>query len=378
MAAEPISLALPPPGPELDELHATVPDTPAVFLLTAAGGQPYLSKSALLGRRLRRLLKADDKRRAALNLRGLVEQVQYWPTNSRLESAVLFYQLARHHHPESYIKLCNLRLPSYMRLLTRTAFPRTQVTVRPAARGIAFGPFRSRASAEEFEKATLELFQVRRCQDDLDPHPDHPGCIYGEMAQCLRPCQDAVTREEYASEVERLVEFLSTEGRSLTETVERMRDRFSADMEFEEAARQHRRIEKIQSVWRLRDELATGAATMNGVAVLKSPTPNTVTLIFLLDGTWQAPIELNLLPADGHPISLDRRLRELVESQSPQLITQSERAEHLAILARWFYSTWRDGEWLNFPDAQSLSYRKLVNMVHRATKKEEQQKQEGR
>ena len=149
-----------------------------------------------------------------------------------------------------------------------------------------------------------------------------------------------------------------------------MRDRFSADMEFEEAARQHRRLEKIQSVWRLRDELATGAATMNGVAVLKSPTPNTVTLIFLLDGAWQTPIELNLLPADGHPISLDRRLRELVESQTPALITQSERAEHLAILARWFYSTWRDGEWLNFPDAQTLSYRKLVNMVHRATKKE--------
>jgi excinuclease ABC subunit C len=365
MPGEPISIALPAPGEELDALLATLPDVPAVFLLTAAGGQPYLSKSALLGRRVRRLLKADDKRRAALNLRGLVEQLAYWPTSSRLESAILFYELAREHHPENYVKLCNLRMPSYMRLLTRNDFPRTQVTIRPSGRGVAFGPFRSRASAEEFEKATLELFQVRRCQEDLHPSPDHPGCIYGEMAQCLRPCQDAVTREEYASEVERLVEFLSTEGRSLAEIVERMRDRFSADMEFEEAARQHRRLEKIQSVWRLRDELATGASTMNGVAVVKSPESNAVTLLFLLDGAWLDPIPFGLQPVDGHPVSLDRRLREVLHPLQPRMVTQVERAEHLALLARWFYSSWRDGEWLNFPARNDLSYRKLVNMVHR-------------
>jgi len=368
MAAEPIAVPLPAPGPDLDALLATLPDIPAVFLLTATGGQPYLSKTALLGRRVRRLLKADDKRRAALNLRGLVERLDYWPSASRLESALVFYELARQYFPDNYLKLCNLRMPSYMRLLTRNEFPRTQVTTRASGRGPGFGPFRSRASAEEFEKAALDLFQVRRCQEDLDPSPEHPGCIYGEMGQCLRPCQAAVTPDEYASEVDRLVTFLATEGRSLTETVERMRDRFSADMEFEEAARQHRRLEKIQSVWRLRDELATGAATMNGVAVLKSPQPAEVTLLFLLDGAWLSPIAFPLQEAaDGKPISLDRRLREIVHALQPRPIGQSERAEHLALLARWFYSSWRDGEWLSFPTPQEVSYRKLVNMVHRVS-----------
>ena len=48
----------------------------------------------------------------------------------------------------------------------------------------------------------LDLFQLRRCQEDLAPSPGHPGCIYGEMGKCLRPCQEAVSREEYAGEVE--------------------------------------------------------------------------------------------------------------------------------------------------------------------------------
>jgi excinuclease UvrABC nuclease subunit len=256
-------------------------------------------------------------------------------------------------------------MPSYLRLLTRSDFPRTQVTTRPGGRGLAFGPFRSRASAEEFEKSTLDLFQVRRCQEDLYPSPDHPGCIYGEMGQCLRPCQAAVTPQEYASEVDRLATFLSTEGRSLSETVERMRDRFSADMEFEEAARQHRRLEKIQSVWRQRDDLAADAGSSNGVAVLKAAEPGAVTLIFLLDGAWLLPVRFELQAADGRPVSLDRRLRELLQSLEPPAISQSERAEHLAILARWYYSSWRDGEWLAFPRREEVSYRKLVNMIHR-------------
>lgn len=365
MAADPVQIPLPAPGPELDAVLEALPDSPAVFLLTATGGQPYLSKSALLGRRVRRLLRGGDTRRAALNLRGLVERLEYWPTTSRLESAIVFYELARVHAPDSYLKLCNLRMPAYVRLLSRNDFPRTQVTTRATGRGLAFGPFRSRASAEEFEKATLDLFQVRRCQEDLHPSPDHPGCIYGEMGQCLRPCQDAVTREEYASEVARLVDFLTTEGRSLSDTVERMRERFSAEMEFEEAARQHRRLEKIQSLWRGRDELATGAASMNGVAVLRGDAPDHVKLLFLLDGAWLPPINFDLKPADGLPVSLDRRLRETIHSLAPRNVTQTERAEHLAQLARWFYSSWRDGEWLNFPTVAELPYRKLVNMVHR-------------
>jgi len=368
MVPDAVAVALPAPGPELDELLAGLPDVPAVFLLTASSGQPYLSKTAYLGRRIRRLLKADEKRRAALNLRGLVENLSYWPTVSRLEGALIFYELAKETQPENYLKLCNLRMPSYVRVLLRNDFPRTQVTSRLSGRGLSFGPFRSRASAEEFEKATLDLFQVRRCQEDLHPSPEHPGCIYGEMAQCLRPCQDAVTRDEYASEVNRLVEFLGTEGRSLADTVERMRDRFSVEMEFEEAARQHRRLEKIQNVWKLRDELAAGAPSISGVVACKANEPDTVTLRFLLDGCWMDSIAFPLQPIDGRPVSLDRRLREMIETQETPPIGNTERAEHLAILARWFYSSWRDGEWLGFASRREVPYRKLVNMIHRVSR----------
>jgi hypothetical protein len=42
-----------------------------------------------------------------------------------------------------------------------------------------------------------------------------------------------------------------------------------------------------------------------------------------------------------------------------------ERQEHLALLARWYYSSWREGEWVGFEDFEHIPYRKLVHAVSR-------------
>ena len=86
---------------------------------------------------------------------------------------------------------------------------------------------------------------MRRCQEDLEPRPDHPGCIYGEMGRCLRPCQQAVGVAEYRGEAERVAEFLRTGGRSLAGLAESARERLSAEMDFEGAALMHQRCQRI-------------------------------------------------------------------------------------------------------------------------------------
>src|SRR5207249_2957901 len=151
-------------------------------------------------------------------------------------------------------------------IVLNNEFPRSHITTHLArGAGLYFGPFRSRASAEKFEGQFLDLFQIRRCQEDLVPSPEHPGCIYGEMAMCLRPCQQVVGAAEYGNEVSRVVQFLQTDGRSLLESIASSRDRLSQEMAFEEAARQHKRFEKVQDVLRLRDELASDIDRLHGV-----------------------------------------------------------------------------------------------------------------
>jgi len=354
-------------APEAVEARiAATPDRPSVFLIWPREGAPYLGRTGVLRRRLTRLLGERPGLSRWLNLRPVARRVEYWLAGSALETRLLFYELARRHFPETYLELAKLRMPPYVKLLLSNSFPRTQITTRlTGGRSLYCGPFRTRAAAEQFEAATLELFQIRRCQEDLTPSPEHPGCIYGEMSKCLRPCQQAVTADEYRTEVDRMVAFLQTDGRSLVEPLAAARERLSEELRFEDAAREHARIEKVQEVLRLRDSLAADIDRLCGVAVTASGEPGAVELWFVVAGCWQPPLRFGFEVVEGRTISMDHRLREMVAAIQPRRLGLEERQEHLALLARWYYSSWRDGEWLPFPGLDRVPYRKLVNAISR-------------
>ncbi len=341
-----------------------VPDRPAVFLIHPREGRPYLARTALLRRRLKRLLLPKAGPSRLLNLSEVATRVEYHLSASRLGSSLTYYELARQHFPHDYPQMIKLRLAPFVKVLLGNPFPRTAITTRlSASQAFQYGPFRSRVTAERFEQELLDLFQVRRCQDDLKVSPEHPGCIYGEMMRCLRPCQDVVGPEEYRSEVDRLVHFLQSNGQSLLEPVARARDRFSEELDFEQAQRQHQRYNRIEQVLKLRDDLVDDVERVCGVSVAPSVEPGCVELLFLLKGIWQTPVEFKVAATGRDAIPLDRRLRELVAGLEAPRVTIRERAEHLSLLSRWYYSSWRDADWIEFPKLEDLPYRRLVRAI---------------
>jgi hypothetical protein len=98
--------------------------------------------------------------------------------------------------------------------------------------------------------------------------------------------------------------------------------------------------------------------------------PDAVELWFVRDGLWCAPVRFGFEVQEGKPVSLDRKLREVFAAVTPLKLTVRERQEYLALLARWYYSTWRDGEWLGFESFEEIPYRKLVNAICRVARRE--------
>src|SRR5689334_11047233 len=93
---------------------ADAPNVPAVFMVWAAEGAPYLARTALLRRRLSRLLRERSAQPSRLlNLIGVAQRIDYWLCGSRLESSLLFYSLAREHFPDTYQKVAKIRMPSW-------------------------------------------------------------------------------------------------------------------------------------------------------------------------------------------------------------------------------------------------------------------------
>ena len=348
------------------------PNTPSVFILWPKdGGEPYLGRTGLLKRRLLRLLKERDKPSRLLNLREVTDHIDFWPVGSQLESALLYYQQARQLFPQSYEKLVKLRMPAYVKVTTANEFPRTAVTTRvTGGRGLYYGPFRTRGGAEHFDSQFLDLFQIRRCEENLEPRPDHPGCIYGEMNMCLRPCQQVVNSSQYGAEVVRVEQFLSSQGSSLLETISHQRQRFSEELDFEEAARQHKRYERVQQILALRDELVTEIERLCGIAIAPAAETGVMNIWFVRRGYWHGPFLFPLAQHGDQIVSMDARLKELVTLVPPKdPAATGLRQEHLALLSRWFYSTWRDGEWIGCPSLQNIPIRKIVNAIGRLAKR---------
>lgn len=356
--------SLDPKDPNLLARIADVPNLAGAYLLMPEQGVPYLGSSAYIKKRLTRLLLHSPNTSNSLsNVRAGLSRVHYWLTGSHLETSLLLYWLALRHYPDTYRKRLKLKDPWLLTLL-EDEFPRLAVRNRlPHKRIAAFGPFPSREAADRAYQGTTGLFQVRRCEEKLAPSEDHPGCIYGEMNLCLRPCQLAVSAAEYAAEVARLSEFLEFNGRRTISVLTSARDRASSETDFEQASRLHKDLEKVKAIAALRDGIVTEIESLHGLALTRAPGRGRVAIWPMLSGYWQQPVFLDFNADDGQATSLDHHLREQFGHHLAAPRVDGNRAEEVSILARWYYSSWRDGQWFGFRSLKDLNLRKLVREI---------------
>ena len=262
-----------------EEILRAVPAGPGVFALRGfkESDEPYLTRTADLRRRMRRLLDPPESQSKRLNLRERVARIEYTVTGSEFESSLVLYEAAAALFglAEARRRL-KLHTPYFLRFTVENSFPRVYATNRLSGsrggRGLAqmYGPFPSRAAAERYCDAVLDLFKIRRCYEDLQPYPEHPGCVYQEMKKCLAPCNIACTAEEYRAETDAVQAFFATRGESLLGKIAAEREVAAETMEFEQAAALHEKYQKVKATSALADELVQPVLEVRAVVVQKA------------------------------------------------------------------------------------------------------------
>jgi excinuclease ABC subunit C len=352
-----------------EDFFAALPPRPAVSLieLREAGAEPLLIRTQDLRRRLQRLLGEPDPSSKRLNLRDAARTVRYRLTGSRFEQSVTYYQHAKQLFPKRYKDLLRLRPAAVLKVSLRNAYPRCYVTRRvpiddaglPIA-GSYYGPFSSRKSAEAYAGKALDFFKVRRCQIKIRRDPSFPGCIYSEMKMCLAPCFAGCSKEGYDLEVQRLVQFLDTDGGSLRSAWETEREQASENLDYEQAAALHKKIEKLDEALRGRPELPRRIEQLDAIILQRAAEDQTIG-VFVVRGGWlEEPFSLRFAEIASQPRSAEHIFRERLEasktteqSNSVETTTspaarpskgRDELGEHLWLVSRWFYSNPREGE----------------------------------
>jgi excinuclease ABC subunit C len=363
-------------GPDVNDnaLLESVSARPAVFalhLVDAPDGSkapPYLSRTMNLRRRLRRLLSRLSGVSNLLNLRQITRQVEYQYVGSAFEAQWLLYCLNRFYHPQLYRQRLRLKPPALLKLNLHNRYPRCYPTRRLSGDGsLYYGPFPSRLAAERFAAEFLDLFKIRRCVEDLNPDPAHPGCIYSQMHMCLAPCLAGCTDDEYQQEVTRVATFLEAEGQSLLRSLEAERAEASEVLEFEQAARLHRRLEKVHEVLRQKPGLVRSLRDLHAVLVLRGAEAKSVVFFRVRAGELRGPANLSLDENIPSPVPLDQQLHALLDPlAAPHQSTAAPPPwEDLSLLARWYYSSFRQGEILMLPPSQEIPHARLIRLCRK-------------
>lgn len=356
------------------EFFSLLPAKPAVCLIQPheATAEPYLIRTADLRRRLQRLLGPPDPASKRLNLRDFAHQVRYRETGSAFEQALTYYHQAKQFFPKRYRELARLRPAPVLKVNLRNAYPRCFVTRRilvneqgEPALGAYYGPFPSRKSAEAFAEKMLDFFKVRRCQIKIRRDPAFPGCIYSEMKMCLAPCFAGCSKEEYDAEVNRLVQFLDSSGNSMRDAFSQDRESASEQLDFEKAAAIHKKLEKLDDVLRGQPELARRIQNLDAVILQRTAEEHCIALFAARGGRLAEPYWLRFADT-SKPASAEETVRDYLEGVTSAAPTThanprqsaTELGDHLALLARWFFSNPREGE--IFFRVKDWPYRKIL------------------
>jgi excinuclease ABC subunit C len=381
-----------------EEFFAQIPPRPGVLLveLNSPGAEPRIVRTADLRRAAHRLLASPESLSKRLNLREVASGIRYRLTGSKFEQVLTLYDNAKQFLPRRYRDLLRLRPPAVLKVNLRNAYPRCYVTRRIRAdEGFYFGPFASRRAADAFAEGFLDLFKIRRCQIKIRRDPEFPGCIYSEMKMCLAPCFAGCTPEEYAAEVDRVLETLASGGTYLTGELERERFEASEALDFERAALLHKRHEKTVAALRSLPEIARRIDALDAVILQRGAEEKTVVLFPVRSGALDAPIPLSF-DFSGQTASMDSVLRQALDpehggqpyasknSRDEKQPAENQGAvapsgparerfgmqsappilsEHLTLIARWFYSKPRDGE-IFFREGE-WPYRRIVRGIGR-------------
>lgn len=365
---------------QADEALSSIPASPGVFALYGdqANSEPYLTRAADLRRRMKRLLAPPESQSKRLNLRDRVTRIEYTITGSEFESTLTLYHAAAKifGYAEARRRL-RLHTPTFLRFAAENEFPRVYATNRLSKRGLAqmYGPFPSRAAAERYCDAVLDLFKLRRCHEDLQPYPEHPGCVYGEMKKCIEPCKQACSKDEYAAEAEAVKAFFDTHGESMLTRIAEERERASEEMEFERAAQLHEQYQKVKAAASLADEIVQLVPKLRAVIVQKAAATDEredEAALFLLDGgcivgperlstlgvravkeqtsvgssLFAQPLMLQAVPLEGEAVdttnaanSPEARARAALEALGRHVAPSdiAMLSDHLSLFRRWYY-----------------------------------------
>lgn len=209
----------------------------------------YVGKAKNLKQRVKQYFVPGRDNRAIIPL--LVSKIFYIDTivvSSEKEALLLENTLIKQHWPKYNALLKDDKTYVAIKINNKHPWPKVQLVRykgKPKPDGIYFGPYTSALSARTTFELLNRLFPLRQCSDQELARRTRP-CILYDMKRCVAPCVQKCSKEEYFQHVERTIKFLRGQDREVLKELYEEMQRYSENLEFEEAQNVLKIIRQIE------------------------------------------------------------------------------------------------------------------------------------
>ena len=246
-------------SPTLQEKLASLPARPGTYLMKdAAGKVMYVGKASSLRNRVRSYFQSGQDhtgRQAAMVER--IADLEWIVTDSEIEALILEHNLIKRYRPRYNVRLRDDKRYPYIKVTIDEEYPRLVVVRKMEPDGARyFGPYTSTRAMWETVRLVRRIFGIRQALVASEKKRAgcnwQPGqrrlrpCLNFHLRQCLGPCAQQVTPEEYRSMVERAMLFLDGRADQVLGELRQRMEQAAAELRFEEAARLRDKIAAVE------------------------------------------------------------------------------------------------------------------------------------
>src|SRR4051794_15005367 len=240
---------------KLSDKAKSLPKAPGVYLMKDAAGRViYVGKSASLRDRVASYFQASTKLEHKKS--GLLDHVvdfEVIQTESEVEALLAENRLIKDIQPRYNARLLDDKTFPYLMITLDEEFPGVYITREPRTEGVKlYGPFTSVYSLKEAVTLLQKAFKFRTCHLDIREGDDNRRffrpCLLYPIKQCTAPCAAKIGKEAYAEDIDRLIQFLEGDKKSVIARLDKEMIQASKDLNFERAARLRDEIKALQAL----------------------------------------------------------------------------------------------------------------------------------
>lgn len=229
-----------------------LPRNPGVYIMRDENDTIiYVGKAINLHNRVRSYFRPNIGRGPQIDkMVTLIARFEYIVTDSELEALVLENNLIKEYSPKYNTMLKDDKTYPYIKVTVGEAYPRVLFSREMKKdKSKYFGPYTSAGAVKDTIELLNKLYQLRTCNRSLpkDIGNDRP-CLNYHIKQCLAPCQNYVSKEQYAEQVAKALEFLNGKYDVILKDLEKKMFQASEKMEFEEAIRYRDLFNSVKQV----------------------------------------------------------------------------------------------------------------------------------